>query len=165
MKLVLGPGLNFRPVEDSYYKVLLASTVIWGLIFLLPMIILAIFLASFEFPGVLLWVLAAVILVILLISFVFVKRRARAIGYVELENELVVRRGIFFQRLAVVPYGRMQQVNVSAGPLLNRFGLSEIELVTAAVTTNVKIPGIARTEAERLREKLTALGASQMEGL
>lgn len=165
MKLVLGSNLNFRSIDANYYKVLSVSTIIWGLIFFLPSLSAAIFFGGFTFPKILFWVLVIVVVLIFTFSFLIVKRRAQAIGYAELENELVIRRGLLFQRLVVVPYGRMQQVNVAAGPLMNRFGLSEIELVTAAATTNVNIPGIARAEAERLREKLTALGTSQMEGL
>ncbi|VEI13658.1 PH domain-containing protein [Trueperella bialowiezensis] len=92
-------------------------------------------------------------------------RRARAFGYAELDNELLVRSGIMFHRVSVVPYGRMQQVNVETGPLLKRYGLASVELVTASADTNASIPGVAIEEAERLRDKLTALGEANMEGL
>lgn len=70
-----------------------------------------------------------------------------------------------FHRVTVVPYGRMQQVNVETGPLLKRYDLASVELVTASAGTDAKIPGVALEEAERLREKLTALGEANMEGL
>lgn len=89
----------------------------------------------------------------------------RAIGYAELPEELAIRKGIMFQKLVMVPYGRMQQVNVETGPILSRYGLAKVKLVTASAATNAEIPGLPLAEAERLREKLTELGRAHMEGL
>ena len=47
----------------------------------------------------------------------FVSRRFHAWGYAEREDDLLVRRGVMFSRLSVVPYGRMQFIDVTAGPL------------------------------------------------
>ena len=43
---------------------------------------------------------------------VLIPRQVRAIGYAERDEDLLIRRGIFFQRIMVVPYGRMQYVDV-----------------------------------------------------
>src|SRR5919204_556339 len=47
----------------------------------------------------------------------FVRRRVRAWAYCERADDLLVRRGVLFSRLSVIPYGRMQFVDVRAGPL------------------------------------------------
>ena len=46
-----------------------------------------------------------------------VPRQVRALAYAERADDLLVRRGIMFRSLVVVPYGRMQYVDVNAGPL------------------------------------------------
>ena len=46
----------------------------------------------------------------------FVRRRFRAWRYQERNEDLLVARGVMVQRLSVVPYGRMQFVEVTAGP-------------------------------------------------
>jgi membrane protein YdbS with pleckstrin-like domain len=51
-----------------------------------------------------------------------VERRWRAWGYLEREDDLVVQRGVLVNRTSVVPYGRMQYVDVTAGPLDRRLG-------------------------------------------
>src|SRR5690349_23720558 len=43
--------------------------------------------------------------------------QAAAIGYAEREDDLLVRRGVMVRNLVVVPYGRMQYVDVEAGPV------------------------------------------------
>ncbi|QJC21279.1 PH domain-containing protein [Arcanobacterium buesumense] len=92
-------------------------------------------------------------------------RRAQALGYVELEEELLIRKGIMFQEVTMVPYGRMQQVNLATGPLLNAYGLASVELITASAGSDASIPGLPLAEAERLREKLTRMGQAKLEGL
>ena len=38
-------------------------------------------------------------------------------GYVEREDDLLVTSGVLFKRLVIVPYGRMQLVDLVAGPI------------------------------------------------
>ena len=92
-------------------------------------------------------------------------RRFRAWGYLERRDDLLVRRGILFSRLSVVPYGRMQFVDVIAGPLERSFGLATVRLHTAAAASDARIPGLERAEAARLRDRLAELGEAQAAGL
>jgi membrane protein YdbS with pleckstrin-like domain len=99
------------------------------------------------------------------ISWPFVGRRYRSWGYAEREDDLLVRRGVMFARLSVVPYGRMQFIDVTAGPLERVFGLATVRLHTAAASTDARIPGLEREEAARLRDSLAELGEAQAAGL
>jgi len=94
-----------------------------------------------------------------------VDRRYRSWGYAERDEDLLVRRGVMFARLSVVPYGRMQFIDVTAGPLERAFGLATVRLHTAAAATDARIPGLSREEAGRLRDRLAELGESQAAGL
>jgi uncharacterized protein len=95
----------------------------------------------------------------------FVRRRFNAWGYAEREDDLLVRRGVLFTRLSVVPYGRMQFVDVTAGPLERAFGLATVRMHTAAAATDARIPGLDREEAARLRDQLAELGEAQAAGI
>jgi membrane protein YdbS with pleckstrin-like domain len=92
-------------------------------------------------------------------------RRYRAWGYAEREDDLLVRRGVMIRRLTVVPYGRMQFIDVTAGPVDRLFKLATVQLHTAASATDARIPGLDNAEAERLRDRLAALGESKATGL
>jgi len=109
--------------------------------------------------------LAAAALVLGAISWRFVGRRYGSWGYAEREEDLLVRRGVMFARLSVVPYGRMQFIDVTAGPLERAFGLATVRLHTAAAATDARIPGLEREEAARLRDSLAELGEAQATGL
>ena len=95
----------------------------------------------------------------------FVRRRVQAWGYAEREDDLLVRRGVMFSRLSVVPYGRMQFIDVTAGPFERTFGLATVRMHTAAAASDARIPGLPHDEAARLRDRLAELGESQAAGI
>ena len=92
-------------------------------------------------------------------------RAVRAWGYAERDQDLLVRHGLLIRRLSIVPYARMQFVDVTAGPLERAFGLATVQLHTAAAASDAKVPGLPPDEAARLRDRLTALGEDRAEGL
>ncbi|WP_449278142.1 PH domain-containing protein [Leucobacter sp. GX24907] len=102
---------------------------------------------------------------LLLVNALLAFRRVRAIGYVLREDDLLFRRGILFERIIAVPYGRLQLVDVTRGPLLRALGLSTLKFVTASAATGVNLPGLPEHEAEQLRDKLVALAETRRSGL
>ena len=96
---------------------------------------------------------------------VTIVRAVHAWGYAERENDLLVRHGLLVRRLSIVPYSRMQFVDVSAGPLERAFDLATVQLHTAAAASDARVPGLRPAEASRLRDRLTALGEDRAEGL
>lgn len=91
--------------------------------------------------------------------------RYRAWGYAEREDDLVVRRGLLFRNVSVVPYGRMQFIDVAAGPVDRLFGLATVQLHTAAAASDARIPGLRLADAQRLRDRLAGLGEARATGL
>jgi membrane protein YdbS with pleckstrin-like domain len=95
----------------------------------------------------------------------FVRNRFRSWAYLERDEDLIVERGVLIRRLSVVPYGRMQFVDVTAGPIDRVFRLATVRLHTAAAASDARIPGLERAEAARLRDRLAALGEAKAAGL
>ncbi len=113
-------------------------------------------------------VAATVVAVVLVAGGVadqFAGRRVRAWSYAERADDLLVRRGVMFRRMSVIPYGRMQYVEVTAGPFERAFGLATVQMHTAAAASDARIPGLEAAEAGRLRDQLTTLGEAQATGL
>jgi hypothetical protein len=95
----------------------------------------------------------------------FLARRVAAWGYAEREDDLMVRRGVLVRRQSVIPYGRMQFIDVTAGPVERSLGLATVRMHTAAAASDARIPGLDRAEAARLRDQLAGLGESLATGL
>ncbi|MFL5927240.1 MAG: PH domain-containing protein [Gaiellaceae bacterium] len=96
---------------------------------------------------------------------VMLQRRVGSWGYLEREDDLLIRRGLLVRRLSVVPYGRMQFIDVTAGPVERSFRLATVRLHTAAAASDARIPGLATEEAARLRDRLAVLGEADAAGL
>ncbi len=154
------PVAEWRRVSPKYVWVDLIGGVIGTIVALVATSI-----APYVSGVVWLWAIPASLAIVLILTLAFTPRRVRAIGYQLRDDDLVFRRGILFQRIVSVPYGRMQLVDVNRGPLARAFGLSELKFVTAAAATGVTIPGLPEAEAEELRDTLVTLAESRRAGL
>lgn len=67
------------------------------------------------------------------------------------DDALELAHGVLFREHSVVPWSRVQHVDVSHGPLDRRYGLAQLKIHTASAKTDAKLPGIASAEAEELR--------------
>ncbi|MGH3498291.1 MAG: PH domain-containing protein [Nocardioidaceae bacterium] len=104
-------------------------------------------------------------IVLVAAGWVVIGRNARSWAYAERDEDLFITRGVLYRRLELVPYGRMQFVDVTAGPLERWLGIATVRLHTASPDTRAHIPGLRSTEAGRLRDRLTELGEAQAAGL
>lgn len=107
---------------------------------------------------------ACVVLLALWISVVIVWQ-VRAHAWAEREDDLIVKRGRLFRSVTVVPYGRMQYVEVHQGPLARMLKIARVQLHTASPGTDAHLAGVPVAEAARLRDRLTERGEAQLAGL
>jgi len=112
-----------------------------------------------------LWIPVAVLAVSWAWEWWLIGRQVRAWSYAERADDLLIRRGVMFRALVVVPYGRMQFVDVQAGPVDRLFGVAHVQLHTASAGTDARIPGLNATEAGRLRDRLASRGEARLAGL
>jgi membrane protein YdbS with pleckstrin-like domain len=152
--------VDWRPVSRSLITVELINRAIWVAVVLTGLVV-----------GMVLtdhWIWRAAIAVVVVVAVwrsLVTVRAVKAWGYAERDNDLLVRHGLVIRRLSIVPYARMQFVDVTAGPLERAFHLATVQLHTAAAASDAKIPGLPPEEASRLRDRLTALGEDRAEGL
>ena len=71
-----------------------------------------------------------------------------------LDDALELRHGLIVVHESLVPYRRIQQIDVERGPIERMLELSTLVLRTAAATTDAKLPGIPAAHAAGLREVL-----------
>ncbi len=155
---------NWLRVSPRYAWVDLVLNLFWVLVTAGGYLVVALVLAD-EKPPLAVHLIVAAVALVLLVNAVLAFRRVRAIGYVLREDDLLFRRGIMFERVIAVPYGRLQLVDVTRGPLLRALGLATLKFVTASVATGVNLPGLPEAEAEALRDRLVELAETRRSGL
>ncbi len=161
-------GLDFKRVSPKLVAVRLVERGLGALILIAVASVPLVLHLSGPWHGFPEWLALTILAAALLGSswrLILIPRQVRAIGYAERDDDLLIRGGIFFQRVMVVPYGRMQYVDVSVGPVERAFGLSTIKMHTASAGTNAVLEGLPAAEAARLREQLSARGEAKLAGL
>jgi len=159
---------NVDPTGVSWRRVsprLVGVELVGGVITALVLGGLAVFLSVVGAPVWLRVVLGAAAVVELVVTLVIVPRRVRAMGYQLRDDDLVFRRGIMWTRIVSVPYGRMQLVDITRGPVGRVLGLADLKLVTAAASASIQIPGLRNDDAEELRDRLVSLAETRRAGL
>lgn len=156
----IGADDAWKRVAPRYVVVEIVSTLLFGVIVcaIAAFVWLAMDLQWAVYVG-------AAVALITLISLIVLPRRVRSIGYQLRQDDLLFRRGIMFQRFVSVPYGRMQLVDITRGPVARWLGLADLKFVTAAASSGVAIPGLAEADAEALRDRLVELAESRRAGL
>ena len=160
-ELFAPPGNDWRPVSPQLRR--LRRTVL--------MVDVAVGLALVGIAAAVLgwtrwWLVpGGLLLLVLLAGWPLIGRNVRHWGYAERDEDLYIKHGALFRELIAVPYGRMQFVDVTAGPLEQLFGVATVRLHTASPSTGARIPGLPAEDAARLRDRLSQLGEAQAAGL
>lgn len=143
-------GEELTPLHPNYVKAVRLGTVV----FLLPFVIGALLLeganalphGSF---------LAPLLLVALYLVLRAPLRRYHARGYQMDPDRLRVVRGLLFRSDTVVPFGRVQHIDVQQGPIERFYGLSTLVLHTAGNhNSSVSLPGLGHDDAMAMREEI-----------
>lgn len=160
----------FRTAGDTWHPVS-QERLTWArrvLLFVLSLPVVVVTTLLWPLTGVpqsLVWgALGVEIALIIWLSWI-IGRRVRSFAYTERSADLLVTSGVLIRRLVIVPYGRMQLVDVKAGPLDRLFNIASVQLHTAAATTDAVIPGLEPGVAANLRDRLAAIGEQRSAGL
>ena len=156
----MSDAVSFRPLSPRFWLARQAVLAAFGV----PLVLAAAG-AVAAAPGAGTLALLAVAVAFVATTWVVERGRYLAWGYAERDEDLVVRRGLAFRRVSVVPYGRMQFIDVAAGPVDRLFDLATVQLHTAAAASDARIPGLRLADAQRLRDRLATLGEARATGL
>lgn len=152
-------GLDWQPVSRR----LITTRTITLLAWLVPLLIVAI--GGAVLMSELLWIAAGTLLVIILWGLWLIRRQVSAMSYLELAEDLVIRKGRVFRQVSSIPYGRLQYVDLQSGPLERTYGMATLQIFTASPSTSATIPGLLIETAEQMRGRLMQRGEAQRAGL
>ena len=97
----------------------------------------------------------AVVVVAIALVLLVPHRRFAARGYAMSRDRLRVVRGLLFRSDTVVPFGRVQHLDVDRGPIERAFGLATLTLHTAGThNASIRLPGLAHDRALAMREDI-----------
>lgn len=157
MNAVAPPELN--PVSQALVKARYINAAIWLIALALNVVALGLFWVSWWYWGLIVIAAFGAWLAWL------IPAQVRNMGWLETDDELLITRGKLWHTFTVVPYGRIQFVDVTAGPIQRWLGIKKLQLHTASATTDATVKGLPAQTADQLRERLAVKARERMSGL
>lgn len=151
------PALH--PVSPKLATARRISASVWYL----PLIVATTVAAVLHHPA--WWAGTAAIAVVFAWNLWLIGRQVSAHRYLEDSEDMIVARGRWWRSVTVVPYGRIQFIDIDEGPLLRLFGLATVKLNTASASSDAELSGLPREDARALRERLSDRARERMAGL
>lgn len=144
--------VQLSSLHPKYWMVSLMNTTVVFLI--LGIVIGFVWYNSEEFSQVGIYFLLAYLLV-LVIALLLTRIGFKKKGFAFREHDVIYRNGIIATNTMVIPYNRVQHVALHEGLISRYFGLAKVEIFTAGGnSSDVEIPGIAKEEAENIKQLL-----------
>lgn len=159
VELFDGGGLDWQPVSPK----LVTARTITLLAWLVPMVV-ALTVAALVLTA-WLWIPAGLLLLVIGWGLWLIRRQVSAMSFIELDEDLVIRKGRVFRQVSSIPFGRLQYVDLQSGPLERTLGMATLQIFTASPSTSATIPGLPIETAEQMRERLMQRGEAQRAGL
>jgi len=144
---------ELQPVEPGYRHTLRARAVIfWLPLLLIALVVDATLLSSSAVAGLLPAVTAMISLAAILVA---PERIYRRLGYAIDGRLLRTVRGWMFHTDTLVPFVRVQHIDVTRGPLDKMFGTATLVVHTAGTHNSiVTLPGLSPERAGQIREAI-----------
>lgn len=145
--------IALKPVEPGYRNVLrLGATAFWLPLLIGVVVLDRLVLRDFPIAG-----LAPVLVGLIAFSAIIVapERVYRRLGYAVDDGLLRVVRGWLFHRDTIVPFVRVQHIDVNRGPFDKLFGTATLVVHTAGTHNSiVSLPGLAPDTAAAIRDDI-----------
>lgn len=146
-------SVELTSLHKNYWKVLLINNAIIFSIIAIVMIFLWMNIEdSQEYSPFLVF---GIFLVIVNGSFFLNRISFKKKAYAFRNHDVIYRSGLIATNTMVIPYNRVQHVALHEGFLSRYFGLAKVEIFTAGGSaSDIEIPGIAKEEAENIKQLL-----------
>jgi uncharacterized protein len=141
---------HLTPLDPSFVKVMRIAAAITALVPLTGVCVLEF--AELVPTGAL---IVPTLLVLAYLVWVVPQRRYARWGYDVGEDRLRIERGYLFYSDTVVPFGRIQHMDVDQGPIERRYNLATFSAHTAGTHgSTITLPGLKHADALDLRERI-----------
>lgn len=146
-------GSGMKPLSPSHEKVLRIRGAFASLLILIGAVVADAVMLDRNLPAG--FITGAALLGAIFLIFVSPGRQYRAWGFEVTDDELHIRSGIWVRRRTVVPFGRVQHIDVGQGPVERRYDLGTLTLHTAGTrSAAVALPGLQMSDAEQMRDEI-----------
>ena len=116
---------------------------------------------GFRWPS---WQVPLTVCALCLLVALLQLRMIRMKGFALRDHDIAYRSGLYWHKQVILPFNRVQHVEVASGPVQRRFGLATLKFFTAGgASVDLKISGLLHDDANRLRAHILQKSAATLE--
>jgi membrane protein YdbS with pleckstrin-like domain len=155
--------VNYTRLEKEYRNVLFFNRLIFVLVFTV-ILVATYFIFTTHIPIFLLWIGGGILIVFTLTVLILTPAVFKVKSYALRQRDIMYRSGLLFRSTTVVPFNRVQHVELKTSPIDRMFKLSRLKIYTAGGSqSDLTIPGISPEKASRIKEMIIAKTAADEE--
>lgn len=99
---------------------------------------------------------AAIAMLVLVWQAWLIPKQVEKLGWLDTDEDLLLCKGKLWHTYTIVPYGRVQYVDVSQGPIERLYGLKTLRLNTASTTADTIVRGLDAQVADTLKDRVAS---------
>ncbi|UQS84504.1 PH domain-containing protein [Apilactobacillus apisilvae] len=141
-----------KNLPSSVKKIWMQSSLITFVCWMIAFFCAILFLPMFHWPVWVAYIILGIASIELASSLALIPYRYAFNQYKISEEYVEIQKGFFFRKLSSIPIARVQNVNLSQGPLLRFQKLNSVHIDTAG--DNHKIEAVTHQEAEAIRKQV-----------
>jgi membrane protein YdbS with pleckstrin-like domain len=144
-------AISLKPVAKTYLRLLRVEWLITALILAVIVTLLIVFIPSLRQGYHWLWLVVSYLLLMLTFLF-FLEKNFPYKAFAVRDHDVIYQKGWLIRKTKICPYNRIQNCSLQSGPLERKYKLASLILYTAGSEgADMRIPGLAKEEAEQLR--------------
>jgi membrane protein YdbS with pleckstrin-like domain len=145
-------GIQFKTLEKNYLRVLYLSKLI-GLTFFIVLFIVLYLLAPEEIPSIYFFLPFLLALLFFIVFILFTKSAFKVKSFGIRQHDILYKSGLIFRTTTIIPFNRVQHVEIKTGPIDRSFGLASLKIYTAGGSqSDLNIPGLNPEMAQKVKE-------------
>lgn len=141
-----------HPVDRAYLKVLRILYVFWLVSLFSALITLEVLV---DLPMMAFYPILSVLVLIFGFSIIEVEKGFQRRKFGIREKDIIFQNGYFVFRQTILPYKRIQHVEIKQGPLFKAFSLFTLKIYTAGSSAgDLSIAGLNKIDADKLKAQI-----------
>ncbi|MGE5355051.1 MAG: PH domain-containing protein [Deltaproteobacteria bacterium] len=138
-------------LEKNYFWVMFINRLSFVLV-TIPAFLISAYFIDFENKKIIFFSGSLLLLLICAFFLISTKKAFNRKSYSIRHNDLIFRRGVLFNRITIVPFNRIQHIELTRGPVENFFNLCSIKFFTAGGSqSDIIIPGLNTETANKIK--------------
>ena len=148
---------NFKLLHQKYFKLMLVRRIVFSIILVAAVFVFYFTNKEKEIPDFVFLTSMIAVFLFLVFYISLTKTIFSRKKYLVHDTYLSYKKGLLVRQMTVIPFSRIQHIEIDEGPIERYFKLSTLSIYTAGDSgKDLKISGLKKEKAQEIKELITA---------